>query len=347
MLDGEQRFENDTSFNRRRGCGLDLVYFGLFDNCNVRCNMCACWQLPRSRLDPAHYQRVLQAVLSLQPAALRFTGGEPLLLPRLPELVSMAARAGVRVSLISNGLLLAKRVAGLALAGCAEIVLSLDAIGERHDRIRQTPGLFARCLEGMAATQAAGLSYGINTVCQTQGIDDLPALADLLLSRSKRPAWWHLIPVRGQSTLVPDQARVQKLRQILPDLRQRLAAQGVVLIADAQMFAHSGPCPCRVPTFTAYVRADSGEVYGCNMLAYAAEPIGNLLSTPAHTLWQGQAAREQRMRCARGSNSACERCDASSQAMNYHLQQFARAFAHPRDSSSDPALEGGCDVSTR
>jgi MoaA/NifB/PqqE/SkfB family radical SAM enzyme len=303
--------------------------------------MCDCWRMPRSRLGLAHYQQILQAVLSLQPAALRFTGGEPLLFPQLAELIRSAADAGVRVSVISNGLLLAKKVTGLARAGCAEIVLSLDAFGEHHNSIRQTPGLFEHCLAGLAAIQEAGLPYGVNTVCQAQSIDDLPALADLLLSRTRRPGWWHLIPVRDQQALIPDQARISQLRRLLPVLRQRLAEQGITLVADQEMFSESCTCPCRVPAFTAYVRADTGQVYGCNMLSYTGESIGNLLATPAQTVWQGQTARELRLRCEQGKNSACSRCDPSSRAMNYRLQQLARDFAHPRHISSGPVLEGG------
>lgn len=333
MSDAEQGFEKDTSFNQhqstRCGSGLDVVYFGLFDNCNARCTMCECWQVPRSRLGLAHYQQVLAAVMSLQPAALRFTGGEPLLFPQLADLIRSPAGAGVRVSVISNGFLLAKKVASLASAGCAEIVLSLDACGEHHNSIRQTPGLFERCLEGIAAMHDAGLPYGVNTVCQAQSIDDLAALAELLLSRVRRPAWWHLIPVRGQRALRPDQAQLRRLRQVLPHLRQRLAEQGITLIAEQEMFSESQLCPCRVPAFTAYVRADTGAVYGCNMLSYAGEPIGNLLATPAQAVWQGTLARELRTRCAQGSNSACGRCDPGSRAMNYRLQQFAQGVARP------------------
>lgn len=345
MTDAEQEIARELSLSQETAAHSyskpDLIYFGLFDNCNARCLMCDCWRAPRSRLGLAHYQHILRAVLSLQPAALRFTGGEPLLFPQLAELIRETAEAGVRVSVISNGLLLARKVAGLARAGCAEIVLSLDACGERHNSIRQTPGLFEHCLAGLAATSEAGLSYGINTVCQARGIDDLPALADLLLGLRTRPAWWHLIPIRDQQLFLPTPTQISQVRRVLPALRQRLRAAGITLIADQQMFSEGRAHPCRVPTFTAYVRADTGQVYGCNMLSYAGEPIGNLLAISAHAMWQGQAAWELRVRCAQGQNSACARCDPGSRAMNYHLHHLAQDGVSPRSISSGPALEGG------
>jgi organic radical activating enzyme len=83
--------------------GIDVVYFKLFDNCNAKCNMCDCWERPRSRKNIGHYEAVLASVLAAGPRSIRFTGGEPLLFRELPRLVRLAAEAGVRVSVISNG----------------------------------------------------------------------------------------------------------------------------------------------------------------------------------------------------------------------------------------------------
>ena len=33
---------------------FDVVYFKLFNNCNAKCNMCHCWERPRSRKDISH-----------------------------------------------------------------------------------------------------------------------------------------------------------------------------------------------------------------------------------------------------------------------------------------------------
>src|SRR4051812_24903245 len=82
---------------------LQLAYLNLFDDCNVRCNMCDCWQLPRPRRSGADYLEALELVLGQRPAAIRFTGGEPLLLRTLPDLVRRAAVSGARVSVITNG----------------------------------------------------------------------------------------------------------------------------------------------------------------------------------------------------------------------------------------------------
>ncbi len=76
-------------------------------------------------------------------------GGEPLLRQDLPELLLAARRAGLFVTLISNGWLAADRWP--ELRGLVDVlIMSLDDSGEAHDRMRGLPGLFGR-LEAFAA----------------------------------------------------------------------------------------------------------------------------------------------------------------------------------------------------
>ena len=70
-------------------------------------------------------------------------GGEPLLRQDLPELLLAARRAGLFVTLITNGWFLERRWAELRGAVDA-LILSLDDVGEAHDRLRGLPGLFDR-----------------------------------------------------------------------------------------------------------------------------------------------------------------------------------------------------------
>lgn len=303
--------------------GLELVYFGLFDNCNARCNMCDCWILPRSSLSVDHYREVLSGVLSLRPKALRFTGGEPLLLPELPELIQRASSAGVRVSVISNGRILASKIPALVDSGCQEIVLSIDALGPRHDRIRDTPGLFDRCLAAIDRMHQARLPYGVNTVLQAISIDDLEPLAELLLSQAQRPQWWHLIPIRGEAELTPSGEQIERTEDVIARLQDKCASAGIQLIARADAFRATGPQPCSVPSFTTYVRADTGDMFGCNMLVYADPPVGNALNGRARDAWRSLNALSLRSRCAAGTHSSCGRCDPSSRTMNYFLRERA------------------------
>jgi MoaA/NifB/PqqE/SkfB family radical SAM enzyme len=303
-----------------------LAYFGLFDNCNARCNMCNCWELPRATLPLAHYEKVLDRLIATGIRAVRFTGGEALLFRDLDRLIDRAHRHGVRTSVISNGRILPGMVDRLASAGCDEIVLSIDAVGDVHDDIRGTPGLFARCGDAIERIAGSTMTYGVNTVVQRTNIDGLHALADFLHGVPAAPTWWHLIPVRGHQPLHPLPAQVTAFPGVLRQLRQRCAAAGIDLVATPDMFDGTGDGErsattprCGVPSAVTYVRADSGEVFGCNMLAYADPPLGNLGLQPPDEVYGSRARLSLIDACAAGSHPACARCDRSSREMNHYL----------------------------
>lgn len=302
---------------------LEVLYFKLFDDCNARCNMCTCWELRRTRRDTEYYLDMLDRLLPLRPAAVRFTGGEPLLLPGLPELVERTVNTGARVSVITNGRLLRSKATQLADAGCVEIVLSLDAVGPAHDQIRATPGLFEHCMRGIDTLSEAGLAYGVNTVVQRASIKDLPALAELLLALPTQPRWWHLIPVRDYPDLAPTAAQQAELQQTLPAMRESIAEHGIDLVADETMFANTGPQPCEVPQFTAYASGDTGELFGCNMLSHRDLTMGTFIAGQAEATWLGPHAAALRQRCQKGTNDPCGSCDRGSRAMNHMLRALA------------------------
>jgi MoaA/NifB/PqqE/SkfB family radical SAM enzyme len=302
---------------------LDVLYVKLFDDCNARCEMCSCWQLPRTRRDTEYYVSMLDWLLALRPMSVRFTGGEPLLLPDLPALVNRAATSGARVSVITNGRLLRSKATRLAEAGCVEIVVSLDATGSEHDRIRATQGLFQHCLRGIDALADAGLNYGVNTVVQRSGIEHLRSLAELLLTRLSRPVWWHLIPVRDHPNLIPTPVQQSQLKRSLPAMRRLMAEHGVKLVADESMFEDDQLHPCNVPQFTAYAACDTGQLYGCNMLSHRDLSVGEFSAGQAKTAWSGPRATSLRQRCDEAVNDPCRSCDGGSRAMNHLLRAFA------------------------
>lgn len=298
-----------------------IVYFKLFDNCNLRCNMCDCWELPATRLRDTSYEQVLEQVLVARPHSVRLTGGEPLLYPRLPELIAQIASSGSRPSTITNALLLSKRLPVLLQAGLREIVVSIDGTSASHDLIRGRRRAFARLDNGLAdLTGADGLRLGVNTVVQRLNIDDLEAILAYLTSLRQRPAWWHLIPIRDNEALAPSPAHVDAYPAQLSELAERAADSGIRLIGGP--FDHSS-APCSVPRSATYVNGLTGEVFGCNMLAYVDAPIGDLRKDDLAGILGATPSQRLRQATGEGTHPPCVRCDAGSRAMNQHL--FARA----------------------
>ena len=156
----------------------------VMDRCNFRCPYC----MPKEtfheryrflrtseRLGFNEIVRVARAAVALGVRKLRLTGGEPLLRPRLAELVGELSMIDdvEDIALTTNGVLLAQHASELKANGLGRVTVSLDSLD---------PGVFARMsggfgglddvLEGIEAAIEAGLGpVKINTVVR-RGAND-------------------------------------------------------------------------------------------------------------------------------------------------------------------------------
>lgn len=146
----------------------------LTDRCNFRCPYCMpdkpVWLPKNELLTRAELRRLLTLFVrdgGIQ--HLRFTGGEPLLRPDLEAVVADCAELrdfGLqRISLTSNGLLLADHAAALKRAGVDDINISLDALSEPVFRqLSGGRGSVVQVQAGILAARAAGLAPKLNCV---------------------------------------------------------------------------------------------------------------------------------------------------------------------------------------
>jgi radical SAM family uncharacterized protein len=123
--------------------GHKLLY-----RCNLECHMCPFW---RREDDPlltlADEVRVMNALERAGVSFLGFEGGEPLLRPELPAILE-EAHARFHTSVVTNGWLLAQRFRELR-RHLEYLFVSLDGIGETHDRLRGIPRSFERAVTGI------------------------------------------------------------------------------------------------------------------------------------------------------------------------------------------------------
>lgn len=85
-------------------------------------------------------------------AAAAVVGDEPLQAhawPYAEALLGTVARQGLPTGIITNGLELAGFLPRLRTLAPTRILVSLDGVGARHDRLRRTPGAFARIDHGI------------------------------------------------------------------------------------------------------------------------------------------------------------------------------------------------------
>ncbi len=150
----------------------------LTDKCNLRCTYCMPaeglpWLPKPELLTDDELVRLVAVAVAEGVTTVRLTGGEPLLRPGVVGLVARLVELGVRVSLTTNGLGLAKLAGPLATAGLQRVNVSLDTLRPerfleltRRDRHHDV-------VAGLAAAAAAGLvPVKVNTVLMRGHNDD-------------------------------------------------------------------------------------------------------------------------------------------------------------------------------
>ncbi len=154
------------------------------DRCNFRCGYCMPaavfgegyrFLAREELLDFEEITRLVGVIVRLGAIKLRLTGGEPLVRPRLSELVRLLAQFDEveDFAMTTNAWHLAEHAVALREAGLRRVTVSLDTLDEAIFRqMSGGRGTVARVLAGIAAADAAGLGpVKINAVVQ-RGIND-------------------------------------------------------------------------------------------------------------------------------------------------------------------------------
>jgi MoaA/NifB/PqqE/SkfB family radical SAM enzyme len=130
---------------------LPVVVLYPHSRCNCRCIMCDIWKdTRRQEIRPEQFERYLEDFRRLSVEWVVFSGGEPLLHSDLFPLCAKLRESGIRVTILSTGLLL-ERDAGKIVNTVDDVIVSLDGPPATHDRIRRVPHAFARLARGVEA----------------------------------------------------------------------------------------------------------------------------------------------------------------------------------------------------
>jgi heme d1 biosynthesis radical SAM protein NirJ len=109
------------------------------------------------------------------------SGGEPLLRPDIFDISRRAKEMGFYVGLSSNGTLIdAAMSRRIAAVGYDYVGVSLDGIGEVHDRFRRQQGAYEAALAGMRHCRERDIKVGLRFTMTEHTVESLPALLDLV-----------------------------------------------------------------------------------------------------------------------------------------------------------------------
>ncbi len=221
----------------------------LTDRCTLRCSYCMPaegldWTPREDLLTDDELVRLVRIAVGLGVREVRLTGGEPLLRPNLPDLVSRmrAACPDLRMSLTTNGLRLAELAPALVAAGLQRVNVSLDTLQpDRFRTLTRRDGL-DDVLAGLAAAAAAGFApVKVNTVLVRGSNDDeAPDLLSFCLDRGYQLRFIEFMPLdAGHTWTRPDLvtaeeilARLGERWTLTPTREQRGSAPAETWLVD-------------------------------------------------------------------------------------------------------------------
>jgi GTP 3',8-cyclase len=165
------------------------------------------WFKAENVLDYDEITRFVSIMADLGIERIRLTGGEPLLRPKLENLIiSLAKIDSIKsISMTTNGLLLVDKVKQLRDAGLDSVNVSLDTF--RADRFKAITGTdsFKKVIGAIEAADDAGLKVKVNTVIiRGWNEDEIVDFANFARNTGHVVRFIEFMPLDGSGIWEPD-----------------------------------------------------------------------------------------------------------------------------------------------
>lgn len=192
-----------------------IVVWNITRTCNLRCIHCYADSHAQHYPGELTWEQccaVIDDLAAYGASALLLSGGEPLLHPRLPQILQRATEQGLKVTISTNGTRITPDYARLFKElGVAYVGISLDGIGEVHDRFRGVKGAFDGAIRGFRLCEEVGQKTGLRLTLTRNNVQSMGQILQFIEEQNiRRVCFYHLVPTgRGVdvASLHPEEAR--------------------------------------------------------------------------------------------------------------------------------------------
>lgn len=261
------------------------------------------------------YDTVFAQMFSLGVRKLVLTGGEPLLLAGLEEIIRTAYTNGLHTSVVTNGLRLTeRRLTSLIEAGLLGITISLDSLdADRYRELRGTS--FDEVSNALALlsreAQDDRLAVSINCVLTSLNYEDVPRLVHYAAEHGMSIMIQPCNPCPGMevNTLLPDARQISSVRTIVESLVS-MKEQGAPILNSPSFLRRItqywalGGMPPTSRCYYGYVNVTirhNGDVVPCWRLP----KVGNIYTDSLISIWSHKMFARRRRQMTAGHCPGC------------------------------------------
>ena len=327
---------DSADLSSHRASAVPVLVIFPHNQCDCHCVMCDIWKIrDAEELSVADLERQMDSFRDLGVRWIVFSGGEPQKNSCLPALARMLRDEGIRLTLLTAGLLLESQAETVA-ANVDDVIVSLDGPPALHDRIRRVPKAFERLERGVKELRRLRPDIAISGRCTVQklnhrslratalsardiGLNSISFLAaDISSSAFNRPA---VSPVEVQDKIALNGDEVEALgREIECLISEHSLDLSSGFIAESpfklrRIVQHFRAClgqiepvapRCNAPWVSAVVEA-GGDVRPC----FFHRPLGNTRDRSLSEILNGREALQFRKNLDVAADPICQRCVCS------------------------------------
>ncbi|MEJ2040362.1 MAG: radical SAM protein [Desulfosarcinaceae bacterium] len=294
-----------------------ILHVGVTTLCNLRCPACptgtASLGRPGGHLDFDVFRRTVDSLRDYLLFMLFWDWGEPMLHPRLPDMIAHAAKSQIRTVISTNGNVKCseERIEHLISAQPSTMIVCVDGadqetyqsyrMGGRLEVVLQTIRRLANAKEKMGAAHPL---IEVRSLATRHTEHQMPTLlklaqdsgADLFTVKTLRPYNY-----RGSNldeTFVPESEKLSRYCYKGSRREARLRTD----------FLSKGALCCAKPLYAPTLNSD-GTLAFCSYAQHGDEFFGSVKNDEIKTVWNSCSSRDRRVRFLRaGGTLSCRTC---------------------------------------
>lgn len=263
------------------------VVWEITNNCNFKCPHCRAYE--EFTVDDEQIEnKIIDELIKNDILTVNISGGEPLLNPRIFEIIQRLSNANMYVGISTNGWLYKEKREKLLEAGLKFIQVSLDGDKMLHEKFRGVEGSYERAVDTLKQAKKDGLFTQMNVTITSENLKTLEWNYNKALEIGVDKILYRRVVSAGKAVendyIIPNKKEyidtIQKLIKL--DNSKLIVAIDDPIIYAIQDIESDEKLGCAAGIKSVGI-SSNGDIYPCIFLR---EKLGNITKDNLEELWQ-------------------------------------------------------------